>query len=62
VILDGALRGLFDGQAVIEKLSRTSFYASPELLAAVRKKLTKISATPAPDLRIDSRRPRRKGD
>jgi len=51
VIRDGAMRGLFDGQAVIEKLGRTNFYASPELLAAVSEKLTNITASPAPDLR-----------
>jgi hypothetical protein len=39
------LRGLFDGQAVIEKLGRTNFYASPELLAAVSEKLTNITAS-----------------
>ena len=39
VILDGAQRGLFDGLTALDKLESTNFYASAELLQAVRDKL-----------------------
>jgi len=39
VIVDGALSGLFDGEAAIERLAGTNFYASPELLETVRELL-----------------------
>jgi predicted nucleic acid-binding protein len=39
VILDGASRGIFDGLRALQRLDQTSFYASAELLQAVRAKL-----------------------
>ncbi len=41
VILDGADRGLFDGLDALDKLESTNFYASRELLDAVRDRLKK---------------------
>jgi predicted nucleic acid-binding protein len=41
VILDGALLGLFDGEAAIERLAGTNFYAGAELLDSVRELLKK---------------------
>ncbi|MEX2168749.1 MAG: hypothetical protein WD851_05540 [Pirellulales bacterium] len=40
VILDAATRGLFDGEDAIDRRFNTNFYASAELLQAVRQKLT----------------------
>ncbi len=39
VILDGASRGVFHGLAALAKLESTNFYASADLLHAVREKL-----------------------
>lgn len=39
VILDGASQGTFDGLRALERLEQTNFYASAELLQAVRAKL-----------------------
>lgn len=39
VILDGALRQLFDGVQALDRLEATNFYASAELLQAIRNKL-----------------------
>ena len=41
VVLDGALHGLFDGEAAIDRLAGTNFYASPKLLETVRELLRK---------------------
>ena len=40
VILDAATRGLSDGEDALDRLAKTNFYASAELLQAVRQKLT----------------------
>ena len=39
VLIDGASRGLFDGLEALERLRQTNFYASAELMEAVRIKL-----------------------
>jgi predicted nucleic acid-binding protein len=39
VIIDGHRRGLFNGIEVLDRLAQTNFYASRELLAAVRTEL-----------------------
>ncbi len=39
VLVDGARQGLFDGMQALEKLEATNFYASAELLQAIRHKL-----------------------
>ena len=39
LILEGAAHGLFDGEATLDRLAQTNFYASEELLQAVRQKL-----------------------
>jgi predicted nucleic acid-binding protein len=39
VIVDGAQQGFFDGHSAINKLAGTNFYASQELLQAVRRLL-----------------------
>jgi predicted nucleic acid-binding protein len=36
VIVDGAMKGYFDGNLALDRLANTNFYASPELLQAVR--------------------------
>lgn len=41
VIVDGARRHLFDRVATLEKLSATTFYASPKLLQEVRELIQK---------------------
>jgi predicted nucleic acid-binding protein len=41
VIIDGAMHGLFDGEAALTRLAATNFYASPDLLQQVRKVLEK---------------------
>lgn len=40
VILDAATSGLFDGDDALDRLAKTNFYASAELLQAVRRVLT----------------------
>jgi predicted nucleic acid-binding protein len=40
VILDAANEGLCDGHGALDKLERTGFYASPDLLHEIRRRLT----------------------
>jgi predicted nucleic acid-binding protein len=42
VLVDGAVHGLFDGLAALGRLETTNFYASAELLEAVRDKLIQV--------------------
>ena len=48
VIVDAASRAAIDGHAALDRLSETNFYATPELLSAVRSLL---SSSARPDTR-----------